>query len=1114
MSMLKNTLLLLTLFFLVAAKSQVSEWIFDRQTIKDGLSNTHITDIIKDSKGFIWVATRNGLNKYDAYSYQIFKNDPRDSTSISSDIINCIYEDRKGNLWIGTNNGLNLYDRSIGEFVYWQSDTTKNKFSSPSHVSQIVEGSNGVLWLGSQYNSVIEFDPEKNTFKTLSPLNMINEDFHELWVRALLIDRNKNLWIGTNGNGIVKYNLDSKEMIMYANDLDKKHPSELAYTFALYEDQNGTIWAGTYLGGLAVYEPQNENFRVIPNPNNPEATVKNGIMVINQIKTGELLLGSNGGGLYIFDEKTEQFKKNYHFNPVDQNSISDDFVGELFVDESGIVWIGTENGGISIHDPNARKFNLFKKRGNTASDLSGNVVNALYEDESGRIWIGTENNGFASYDRKTNLYKKYVVQSAQVVGGNTFVKDIISDGNGNMWIATTMGGLAKADTNGVILEQYSPFIEGSGDIKQHDIFTLALDQQNQLWFGGASSIEKKKDDVFSIYCRRTINSESSCQEPINTIYPFDKNHLLVGTIRNGFYFFNTQDNTLKATYNTDNSDLSHNSVNSFCLDSKNRLWIATGKGLNQFHFEDSTTTVLFKSDGLPDNNIHGILEGDNGNLWISTSFGLCCFNPDKMSFQNYYESDGLQSNVFRNGAHFKSKSGELFFGGVGGFNSFFPDDITTNPNPPPIVFTDIQVFNESFKRGDIPSIEVLIEEASIVKLNYDESIFSFEFAALNYTLAEENEYAYMLEGFNDDWQYIGKRRFITFTNLSPGSYTLKVKACNNDGLWNEEGISLKIVVMPPFWETWWFRISVMLLILILIYLIYKWRIRSIERQNKVLEKQVKLRTQQVVQQKNEIEDQKDLVEQKNNDITASIRYSKRIQESFLPNIAELETYFASAFVLYKPKDIVSGDFYWIEASKDKENVFISVADCTGHGVPGAMVSVLGNNGLNRSVNELHMEKPNEILDNLNSFVQKAFDKKDSNVQDGMDISLCSVNIKNKTLDFAGANNPVWIVRNNEIHIIKGTKQPIGNYHKTQAFELNQYQLEKGDWVFLFSDGFADQFGGPKGKKYKYTQLKTKLLSYIQNPEGSFEAFLENEFKIWKGDYEQVDDVCLLGFQMA
>lgn len=455
----------------------------------------------------------------------------------------------------------------------------------------------------------------------------------------------------------------------------------------------------------------------------------------------------------------------------------------------------------------------------------------------------------------------------------------------------------------------------------------------------------------------------------------------------------------------------------------------------------------------------------------------------------------------------------MLFGGVRGFNFFDPTTIHSNPNSPPIVFTDFLLFNKSVIPGPTSPLSISIEKTNTIELSYEQSIISFSFVALNYTLPEKNEYAYRLEGFNKDWQYIGSRRYITFTNIPAGTYILTVKGCNNDGLWNEEGTSITLIIRPPFWETWWFRLLLTLLTSGIIYGMYKLRIRSIKQQNRLLEAEVVVRTEQIVNQRNEIARQKELVEQKNHDITSSIRYAQRIQESTLPEISEMKSHFKDAFVFYRPKDIVSGDFYWFENTSNDNTILFAVADCTGHGVPGAMVSVLGNNGLNRSVNELGLEQPAEILNNLNLFIQRSFEKKDQTVQDGMDIALCQLNLKTKILLFSGANNSAWIARNNEMFVLSGTKQPIGNYRDSKSFDQTSFQLESEDWLFLFSDGYADQFGGPRGKKLKYALFNTILLNYDQTTDGTFEDYLSTSFDNWKGDLDQIDDVCVLGLKI-
>ncbi|NOQ76154.1 MAG: SpoIIE family protein phosphatase [Crocinitomix sp.] len=1112
--MIKLTLLSLTFLISLFAISQNDEWVFDRKSIENGLSNTFVSSIIKDYNGFVWIATSNGLNRYNAYSFEIFKNAPENNYSLSGNEVNCLFEDSKNRLWIGTDKGLSLYNNATGEFLNWKDYKRKDSVEVNLNVREIVEDNKGQLWLGT-YNGIVKFNPEQEVFshiiiESTNPRKL----FKDFLVRSLLIDSEQNLWIGTNGIGIIRYSIPKKEVKNWRNSSESA--VRLNYCFSLYQDIWGDIWAGTFVGGLTKYNVATDSFYNIHNPYHLNSRTKIGVISISNDTNGNLLIGSNGGGLFLFNPKTELFTKNFIFDPIDQHSIGDDFIVEIFVDETNIIWLGTENGGISLYDPNRCKFNLYKKLVNGKNALPGNLINTIYETEKGLLWIGTESNGYASLDRSTNTYKKHILKNVKTINGNTYVKKIISDGEDGLWIAGHMGGLAHADSNGVVFKQYAPNLqpENPNHINDMEVRTLALDQDNGLWIGSYRGLSEKVNNDFWNYCLMDGNGNQLCQEAINTILDFNETYLIIGYGGYGLRFYNKKTKEFESVFTTSNSSISANTVNSLCLDIEGRLWIGTNYGLNKFSFKDSTFTHYTTKDGLSDNKIFGILNDDRNNLWISTANGLCCFNTDKNTYQKYFESDGLQSNVFREGAYYKSRSGEMFFGGVSGFNSFYPDRITPNPNPPPVVFTNFQLFNKPVATGPKSPLKEQIGVTKRIELDYNQSTISFEFVALNFTSVERNQYAYKLIGMDNDWQYIGTRRYITFTNLSSGSYSLQVIASNNDGVWNTEGAVIEIIIHPPFWNTWWFRIIMLVSGVLLLYLLYKWRIQSIEKQNKLLEEEVKERTKEVVEQKTEITNQKELVEEKNRDITSSIRYAKRIQESFLPNLREYQSYFENIFVFFSPKDIVSGDFYWIEQVKNSDTLFVAVADCTGHGVPGAMVSILGNSGLNRSVNELRISTPNAILDNLNDFVQQSFNGKDNKIQDGMDIALCAIDMKTKILQFAGANNPVWIARNGNIKIIKGTKQPIGNYYSVKPFECVEYQLQSGDWVFLFSDGFADQFGGPNGKKYKYAKFKKHLLNFEETAHGSFENYLKKEFNAWKNKTEQVDDVCVLGLKIS
>ena len=663
--MIKNFLLLL--FFLSGAASlfgQTDNWSFDRKDISDGLSNTYINEIYKDSRGFIWIATQNGLNKYNAYEFHTYKHDEKNENSISSDRVLCVIEDQKGRVWAGTDNGLNQFDRSQGEFIYLKPDSLSNNY--PQVIVRMVEDQNGIIWVGTANQGFLKFDPEARTFEKPPLSHEIDERFYMPFVRSMMIDRDENLWVGTNGFGIIKYKIETGEVKWYVHHLDSTYSTHLAYTFSLHQDPDGAIWAGTYVGGLAKYEPAEDNFRFIKNPFNTGEYIKNGAMSIGTDHEGHLLVGANGGGLFRLDKEKETFFENYLFDPINENSISDDFIGFLMVDESGIVWLGTENGGISIYDPNRRKFKLYKRRGNTEQDLPGKVINGIYEANDGKIWIGTENNGYASLDRTTGIYERYKVMNSRENYGNTFIKGIIGDGADGIWIASHMGGLVHISTEGELLEQFSPDLQAENPkhLVDNDLNTLTVDSEGTLWLSGFRGVSRKDEGSdFANYCHAENIRDSICFESIHSIFELNETYLLIGYRSMGFEFFNKRTNRFETSFTKENSNLSHNTVNHFCLDSKNRLWIATEKGLHQFHFEDSTLTAIYEDDGLSDNRVFAILEDGNGNLWISSAYGLTCFNPDKNEFRRFYESDGLQSDVFRLGAYYKSKSGELFFGG-------------------------------------------------------------------------------------------------------------------------------------------------------------------------------------------------------------------------------------------------------------------------------------------------------------------------------------------------------------------------------------------------------------------------------------------------------------------
>jgi serine phosphatase RsbU (regulator of sigma subunit) len=541
---------------------------------------------------------------------------------------------------------------------------------------------------------------------------------------------------------------------------------------------------------------------------------------------------------------------------------------------------------------------------------------------------------------------------------------------------------------------------------------------------------------------------------------------------------------------------------------------------------------------------------------------LSKFNPDKKVFTLYTAADGLQGNEFSQNSNAKLKNGEMVFGGLNGINIFHPDSLKSNPFIPPVVFTDFQIFNKSVGIGDKGSpLKEHIAFTNELTLSYRKSVFSFEFAALNYLTSENNQFAYKLEGFEKNWNFVGNERKATYTNIDPGDYIFKVKASNNDGVWNEEGIAVKITITPPFWKTWWFKTLIAVVVIGGAVSYYKIRMSVVKAQKAELEKQVKERTAEVVQQKEELqaqaenlqvanhelhekqeeilqqteeilqqrellEAQRDSLEITNNKVMSSINYAKTIQKAILPADSKIKKFVQEHFVIYRPKDIVSGDFYWFtnipkEELADQQRAdisFFATIDCTGHGVPGAFMSIIGNTLLNEIVNIKGIHDPAQILEALDKGVRKLVDKSDGVNTAGMDVCLISVekiaNDQVKIL-FAGAKRPLHYIKNGTeiIETLEGDRRSIGSESKVEKpFTTKEIIAACGVTLYLSSDGYSDQ-NNPAREKMGSVRFKALLKEAFNNPLALQKAFLEKALDDHQKDAEQRDDIALFGVKI-
>ena len=834
----------------------------------------------------MWFGTANGLFRYDGYDFKIFKYNPDDEKSLSFNAVISIYEDKSGTLWIGTEGGgLNKYDRETEHFTRYAHDAYNPNSLGNNVVGSILEDRSGNLWIGTfgglnkliSSDSVTSFihyknDPNKPTSLSSDIVGQICED------------KSGNLWIAT-GYGLDKLSLSeikksSPSFIHYKHNPDD--PKSLSHNavFSVHEDKSGTLWIGTIGGGINKLIPGDPNestpsfIHYLNNPGDPTSLSSNSVWSIFEDSAGDLWFGTLGGGLNKFDEVNETFT-NYKFDPNDSKSLNGNWVYSINEDNSGILWVGTMPGGLNKFDPLKNQFKHYKLNPDDPKSLSSNRVWSIFEDREGILWIGTLYGGlnrliYDGYEKSTSSFFRYSLDLNDIQSINS-VFSICEDESGNIWIGTMNGGIhillqsEKQKSNPQFIH-YKNDPNDSTSLSNNSIRVIFKDKGGNLWIGtddGLNNLISGKDKVspvtFVQYINNPKDSKSISNNQVWCIYQDKQGTIWIGT-SGGLNKLIPSENIhshvtfIRYTHESGNpSSLSGNQVNTMYEDNSGNFWIGTdGGGLNKFDRKSEEFTRFNEEDGLPDNSIKGILGDNEGNLWISTANGLSKYNPKTKTFKNYSTMDGLQSNWFQGGAYLENKKGEMFFGGDNGFNSFYPDSIKENVRIPQVVITDFRIFNNSVPVGlDTTTNRTIlsksITETNEIELTYKDYIISFEFSALDFHTPEKNHYAYILEGFDREWSYTdANKRFATYTNLDPGEYTFKVKSSNNDGIWNEAGTSINIIITPPWWSTWWVYSLYILFGLILLYNIRRYELNRTNLKNKVKLDEVKLKEREEI----------------------------------------------------------------------------------------------------------------------------------------------------------------------------------------------------------------------------------------------------------------------------
>ncbi|UCH15739.1 MAG: hypothetical protein JSV22_07170 [Bacteroidales bacterium] len=833
----------------ITANNQLKKLQFRHLTADDGLTSSSVNCILQDDKGFIWIGTDDGLNRYDGINFAGFRNDPADTNSLYDNLVLALKEDQEYNLLIGTAQGLSIYNKREDRFINYLTSKSSPLRGIVCTVRSIAVDYLDNLWLGTHIG-LYYFDRQNNKIKeyTHDPDNP--ESISSSDIEYVFIDSRNNVWIGTHeglnlfqpGTGIFRrfLNFGDNEDVMADN-----------FFKYIIEDRYGDLWFGTY--GYGLYwlphdKVENGNFiNYRHNPNDNRGISADRIISLFEDENGEIWVGTENHGIDIFDRTKRIFRhfRSLEFDPFPLNDKSIQF---MFRDKTNVLWIGTFAGGLHISKFNSNAIFHYQHQPYISVSLSNNVVTGFMQDHSGNIWIGTDGGGLNLFDIETGRFKHFNSNNTNLT--SNAVLSIIEDSRKQIWLGTWDGGLNRFNRKTNSFQSYTTY---NSDIPGNDIMVVMEDRTGNLWMGTFQSgliHYETKTNKFNQY---TAENSALSNRMIVDIEEDSEGRLLIAT-PSGFNIFNPESKQFNVyTHEPGNSkSISANRIYDIFIENDTSIWIGTHNGLNRFNPKTEIFTHYNIKHGLPNNVIKSILFDDSRKLWIATNNGLSRFNTKTGKFKNLTKENGLQSNEFSQRSALKLKDGTILFGGIKGFNVIYPDLIRENLRIPDVLITDFHIYNKPVKIGanGFP-LKKHISETEELTLSYKHSVFTFNFAVMDFTIPGKNQYAYMMEGFEKAWNYTGTQNTATYTNLDPGNYLFRVKGSNNDGIWNEQGVSIKITILPPWWQTLWFRISLITIIILLSVGFYLSRVIRLNNQKIYLEKQVKQRTSEV-EEKNTI----------------------------------------------------------------------------------------------------------------------------------------------------------------------------------------------------------------------------------------------------------------------
>ncbi len=798
---------------------------FTHLSTEQGLSQSRVDHMLQDRRGFIWIGTLNGLNRYDGYHFKIYKPDPNNPNSLGGLRVFAVLEDRSGILWIGVDQELDRFDPATETFTRFRADPD-NRDSPSGYLEHMTQDRDGMLWLATR-NGLDRLDPASGRFTHYrndpnDPHSLTSND-----VRFVLEDRQGTLWIAT-GAGLDAFDRRTGRVLRhYPNS--QQPPLD-----RILEDHSGMLWlSATRGGGLASLDRKTGVFtRYIWFEGWPGTPGLRGCAAIHEDQHGMLWLATKPDGLVRFDRARRLFTR-YRNNPGDPTSLNNDNALSLLEDREGGIWVGTDGSGVSRFPSEPSPFTVYRKEPGNPNSLDEENVLSVFEDSQRILWIGTISQ-LNRLDRKTGRYTLYPHDPANPGSIATgVVRATVEDRAGYLWFGTWGGGLNRFDRRTGRFKAYRHDPADAASLSHDYVLSLLIDHEGNLWAGTDDGLNRldARTGRFTHFGAKSGSMESRW-------YPVlaegADGSIWMGTYTQGLQRLDVRTGEI-VDYKYDpkvSGSLSNNQVHALCVDHAGTLWVGTQNGLDRFDRNTGKFTTFGERDGLPNNAVEGILEDSAGNLWLSTSNGLSRFDPRARTFRNYFSEDGLADNEFNDfSVYYKSPSGEMFFGGVNGVTAFYPERVVDRPFVPPVVLTGFSLRNQPVAPGPGSLLAKSITFTPSLTLSHDQNhTFSFEFAALSYVNSQRNQHRYVLEPLDHFWNRVDpSHRIATFTTLPAGKYTLRVQGSNNRGVWNEQGATLRLEILPPWWGTWWFRTTCAGLFLALLWTAYSVRVRVVER---------------------------------------------------------------------------------------------------------------------------------------------------------------------------------------------------------------------------------------------------------------------------------------------